>query len=691
MAWYTEGTISLVNNSKVATGTGTQFMANTRYGDILFVNGEVYEIMSAVNDLQLNLVKQYTGATQLNQPYSLIRNMTNASNYDLMVQIDEMLGERNTQLNQFTVWSSGTVNGGPEGDGRYPLTNRVGVTVLVYCPAKMAQLSGAQTEIDLTQIMIDVENLQAMLADYNTLEARLNSLVGVDLAGLGGQPKNAKLTAMSALTMTANQLLVSIGADSFAAMDISDRGKALLAATTAADMRSVIGVATGGVGSGGSGGGGVPGRRVAILGTSLCQLSNYGTATEISMTNRSWIGWAAVLTHNKVMTPVWYDRGLYPGWEVSDHVGEPRGFRGLNAGVSSDHSDNILDRASYLVANVDCEFVVLDSGINDIGDNSLTSDAISALREQTVDYLLANGKTVIMLTLLSPGAAYYPIGSTQRRKMERVNNRAREFAMQRKNMYLFDWTEYMMDFNDPNGQPKPFHSVDGLHFAPRGAYAVGKGLAKLFSTLLPDAPRVVWSPEDTYDSILAPQGNILANAFCYGNSGTLDLGATGSVANGYRGGINSGDGTAFYEKLARADGRGQHQKITITPGTTETQALFRVSDITHGLPEGTWVQGSIEVECDAWDGWAGINLQMRDLAVGGLTSHALKSYAGFPMPAEAWSGTIMTPAFQVKAGGLVRWRFEATALAGAVGTGVVRVGAAGLRVTVDPKIIVNAR
>jgi hypothetical protein len=691
MAWYTEGTISLVQNSKVATGTGTKFLANTRYGDILFVNGEVYEIMGAVNDLQLNLVKQYTGPTQLEQPYSLIRNMTNASNYDLMRAIDEMLGERNTQLNQFTVWSSGTVNGGPEGDGRYPLTNRFGVTQLVYCPAKMAQLSGTQNQIDLTQIQTDITNIQDLLSDYGTLEAKLNALVGVDLAKLGGQPKNAKLTQISAIEMKLNQVLVASGEETFTVMDISDRGKALIAAQTAAEMRSVMGVATGGTGSGNSGSGGVPGRRVAILGTSLCQLCNYGTATEISMTNRSWIGWAAVLTNNKIMTPVWYDRGLYPGWEVSDHVGDPRGFRGLNAGVSSDHADNIFDRASYLVANVDCEFVVMDSGINDIGDNSLTSDAISALREKTVDYLLANGKTVIMLTLLSPAATYYPIGSTQRRKMERVNNRAREFALQRKNMYLFDWTEYMMDFNDPNGQPKPLHSVDGLHFAPRGAFAVGKGLAKLFSTFLPDAPRVVWSPEDIYDSVLAPQGNLMTNSFCYGQSGTLDAGATGNVANGMRGGINSGDGSAFYEKLARADGRGQWQQITITPGTTDTQALFRVTDITHGLPEGTWVQGSVELECDAWEYWAGINLQMRDLAAGGLTSHALKSYSGFPMPAEAWSGTIMTPAFQVKAGGQLRWRFEATALGNAVGKGVVRVGAVGLRVTIDPKIIVNAR
>lgn len=43
-------------------------------------------------------------------------------------------------VDQFNAWLMGTATGGPNGDGRYPMTNRAGVVVLVACPA--AQVVG---------------------------------------------------------------------------------------------------------------------------------------------------------------------------------------------------------------------------------------------------------------------------------------------------------------------------------------------------------------------------------------------------------------------------------------------------------------------------------------------------------------------------------------------------------------------
>lgn len=689
MTWYTTGTITLVKGSNIATGTGTQWFENVRYGDILLVADKLYEVTAAQNDVQLFLEVAYTGPTLTNQPYALIRNMTNASNYDLIMKIDQMLEERSSNLTQFTSWAAGSANGGPNGDGKYPLTNRVGVTTLVYSPAKMQSMAGVD-QSDAIQVLKDqVTALNTMLADYADIKAKVEAFTGVTLETLGGQPENSKLNSIASLTFEKGQMMVAINNEQFAKYPVSDRALSFLAAETPKDMRNVIGAGSGG-GTGGSGGGGAPGRRVAIIGTSLCQLCDYGTETELSHTNRSWIGWAQILTNQRMFTPIWHDMNFYPGWEQGNNTSRPRGFRGLNAGVSSDNAPNILERATYLVNQVECDIVVIDSGINDIGNNGLSDVDIHNLRAATADYLLANGKIVILLTLLSPAATYYPIGSTQRRKMERVNNLARQWAAGKKNLYLFDWTEPMMDWTDPNGQPKPLHSVDGLHFAPRGAFAVGKGLAELFTTLLPKAERRVWSQEDVYEATLAPFGNLLANPFCFGAAGTLDAGGTGAVSNFYRGGINSGDGSAVYSKVAKRNGRGQAQRVVITPGTTETQALFRVSDITHGLPEGTWVQASIEVDCEAWDGFKGVNLQIRDLGTGGLTCHGCKVYDGFPNTAEAWSGTIVTPAIQVKAGGQLRWRVEITSMAGATGTGAVEIGACELRPVTDPKLIVNA-
>lgn len=43
-------------------------------------------------------------------------------------------------IDQLNTWTMGTATGGPNDDGRYPMTNRGGTTVLVPCPAKVASL-----------------------------------------------------------------------------------------------------------------------------------------------------------------------------------------------------------------------------------------------------------------------------------------------------------------------------------------------------------------------------------------------------------------------------------------------------------------------------------------------------------------------------------------------------------------------
>lgn len=689
MTWYSTGTIALITNSKTVTGTGVDFTGVIRYGDILLVDDKLYEIEEAINQVQFTLTKPFPGATVMGRPYAIIRNMSNASNYDLMTRIDEFLQDRTTQLNEFTTWANGTVNGGPNADGKYPLTDRNGVITLVYCPAKMAQMSGASPADAITALQTAMTNLQTMLSDYSVIKQKVEDFTGVTLETLGGQPLNSKLTTISNLDMALNTILVANGSGGFSAYPVSDRGLVLLQQDTQAKMRTVIGVGSGG---GGGGGGSALGRRVAIIGTSLCQLCSYGTATELSHTNRSWINWALMLSGGRGVMPIWHDMNLYPGWEAGDNVGKPRGFRGLNAGVSSDHIDNIQARAGYLVNNVECDIVIIDGGINDLGNNSLSADDIAQMREETVDFLLNNGKTVILLAMPLVGANYAPIGSPNRRKAHYINARNRQFILRKANAYLFDWYSYMMDNTLEGGVPKDGFTVDGGHFAPKGAHAVGKALAKVIENLLPPAERRVWSPEDIYDATLAPYGNFFQNSFLFGTSGTLDAGGSGQIANFFRGGLNSGAGSCVFSKVIGDDG-GQAQRMTITPdATTDGQFVFRVTDITHGLAEGTWVQASIEVKVEAgFAGFQGINLQMRDLATGGLTSHGFKIYAGFNLTDEAWSGTIMTPAIQVKAGGQIRWRFEVNVQAGSAGQAVVTVQRPELRPVTDPKLIVNGK
>ena len=64
------------------------------------------------------------------------------TNAQLASQINALLTKWNGREAEFRDWLAGSPTGGPNGDGRYPLTNASGVTVLVDCPAKLSDTVG---------------------------------------------------------------------------------------------------------------------------------------------------------------------------------------------------------------------------------------------------------------------------------------------------------------------------------------------------------------------------------------------------------------------------------------------------------------------------------------------------------------------------------------------------------------------
>lgn len=60
------------------------------------------------------------------------------SNSELAAQIQKYWADLDTDRQQYLNWLTGTTNGGPNGNGQYPLTQRqTGTTVLVKCPARV--------------------------------------------------------------------------------------------------------------------------------------------------------------------------------------------------------------------------------------------------------------------------------------------------------------------------------------------------------------------------------------------------------------------------------------------------------------------------------------------------------------------------------------------------------------------------
>ena len=59
---------------------------------------------------------------------------------ELTNKMSDLLDTWNTRETQFREWMTGTINGGPNSDGYYPLSDATGFTQLAACPAKLRDI-----------------------------------------------------------------------------------------------------------------------------------------------------------------------------------------------------------------------------------------------------------------------------------------------------------------------------------------------------------------------------------------------------------------------------------------------------------------------------------------------------------------------------------------------------------------------
>ncbi|WP_421552238.1 SGNH/GDSL hydrolase family protein [Pseudomonas yamanorum] len=139
---YRAGTVSIAAGAVIATGAGTSWLSNAVRGDVLVVpSGQCFELVTVETDTRVTLDAS-PNAEITNVPYVLLRFVTNQGIRDLLEKIEEFLKDRQVNLAEFADWTTGTVAGGPNHDGKYPLTDRYGTVTLAECPAKLAAIAG---------------------------------------------------------------------------------------------------------------------------------------------------------------------------------------------------------------------------------------------------------------------------------------------------------------------------------------------------------------------------------------------------------------------------------------------------------------------------------------------------------------------------------------------------------------------
>lgn len=343
--------------------------------------------------------------------------------------------------------------------------------------------------------------------------------------------------------------------------------------------------------------------RVAILGTSLVQQNHSGSDTHIATSARGWMSWAEVLSHGRINCPIHHDPAVLPGWEPSNRAGVSRFFTGLNFGVSGQKAIEIERRVERLLAE-DFDLIVLDAGTNDMLVE--TKEHIADTRARIAAKLLAAGKTVILLPILSRGTQKWSAGGPERAKAHWINQMGLAFASAHPNCHVFDWNAAWVDPASSHGQPHDGYSNDGTHFSVTGGFAVGQALVDYLCHLLPKAaPRRV-APDDRFDPIHNPLGNLVSQS-----------------------------------------------TATLTAGRGTTSSVLAQAD-THTGP-GTWLVALCDIAVPEYAGLLGLSLRLTDTGELGLQSIALAPFLGddgqyFPLPSEAWSGTLRTPPLKLRPG-----------------------------------------
>lgn len=374
--------------------------------------------------------------------------------------------------------------------------------------------------------------------------------------------------------------------------------------------------------------------RVAIMGTSLVQQNTYSNSSGgIGSNVKSWIDWASYFGNGACEILDYADTTDYTGWGV-------RKFVGTNFGVSGQTCDEIIARIPNVLKNKDLfDILILDMGTNDMG-TSLTKEEIHSKRIQAVKRFTDAGVKVVLLTVLARNISSWPSGSSQRKKANWVNQKTRDYFKDKKNVVVHDWNQDWVDVTSTDGNPMTAYDEDGIHFATRGGYRVGKGLwDRTLSKLLPLGHSRVTSPDDKFDAIDNPYGLLNSNPFMTGTGGTVSAPNTGTAPTGYAVERNSGTACSAVASIVSNgvhDGNALRLVFTLS-GTADEVFYVRTSpaDTTHSLG-GKWVQPFVTVKTNtAADTIKCIKLVLIDQNNTNNRSESFREIGTFYYPAEA--------------------------------------------------------
>lgn len=110
-AFYRVGHVSVAQNSKVVTGTGTTWTkgANKIYdGDVFLCNNKLYEIEHVISDTEIHLFSPFQDPDITNQAYAIMRNASLNISSRIAASVAIAINQKQQQLNEFNSFLTST-------------------------------------------------------------------------------------------------------------------------------------------------------------------------------------------------------------------------------------------------------------------------------------------------------------------------------------------------------------------------------------------------------------------------------------------------------------------------------------------------------------------------------------------------------------------------------------------------------
>lgn len=330
------------------------------------------------------------------------------------------------------------------------------------------------------------------------------------------------------------------------------------------------------------------GLRLAANGLSITApggKSFYGSAGELSST---YVMFGDSFMRGDGNTYLTDDRN-FVSWAERMFQGKIRCVK--NAGVSGNTTDQMLARMNTDIFPFPARFMFLEGGINDYSVGK-TNPQIVATMEKIVIQALAWGYQVLLFT----------VGPTVSANINTADLRMRYYALAAKytGVTIIDMYLAMIDPTSSTGAILANGSPDLLHPTALMARRIAT------KSIVPAIQNLIYG----WDRRAVSQGNTVANygtTACQFFKNPLLLTATGGVvsgtgasgiaANGLTCFTSAGSATvtSVWDVVARADGFGNDQRVTVTAAAAGASIEFYTDDSSSGALVGDLLTGDVSV------------------------------------------------------------------------------------------------